>query len=70
MDKYVYWREQCKSCASRRNCPYRERTEDFIHKLSELERSHIGAYGTLSFNCDYFNVDPTTLDVTGHTCGG
>lgn len=70
MSKYVYWREQCKSCTNRQHCLHREQTEDLIRKLSELERNHIGAYGTLKFTCDYFVVDVTTLDMTGHTCGG
>lgn len=54
---WIYWPEECKVCASRHNCPYIEKTEEFRKNLLEFQKGYKGVYGTLKFNCDYFNLD-------------
>lgn len=59
---WIYWPEQCKLCKgyffNSENKPCnRERTEEFINNLRQLEHHTKEVWGSLEFKCDYFNLD-------------
>lgn len=61
-DVWIHWPDQCRLCKgyffSSENKPCRkERTQDYINSLRELEHSFPGVYGTTEFRCDYFCLD-------------
>ena len=52
---WIYWAEQCDYCKSRTTCEYQARVKSYISNLQAINDK--GVYGTLKWNCDYFNID-------------
>ena len=56
MDKYwIYWPEQCKYCQHIGWCEHKQKVENYIEALKQVE--DVGVYGCLSWWCDYFMLD-------------
>lgn len=56
MQRYwVYYKEQCNYCSNRDICDYKEKVNQYIKELENLDSR--GIYGTTSFWCDYYNLD-------------
>lgn len=58
---WIYWPEQCDYCkgyifSDGKPC-CKELTKEFFNKLRQIEHHSKGVYGSLSFKCDYFNLD-------------
>lgn len=54
---YIYYKEQCDYCKNNNKCEYKRRTQKFIETISGVEFFANGVYGSLSFRCDYFDLD-------------
>lgn len=54
---YIYYKEQCKYCLKNGKCDYQKKTQTFIDAINGIEHLANGVYGSLSFKCDYFDLD-------------
>ena len=59
---YVYYKEQCNFCINKGKCDCEKRTRTFVETIGGVERLANGVYGTLSFKCDYFDLDRLAYD--------
>ena len=54
---YIYYKEQCKYCLKNGKCYYQKKTQTFLDAINGIEHLANGVYGSLSFKCDYFDLD-------------
>jgi hypothetical protein len=54
---HIYYREQCDLCIERGKCRREKRTRKFIETICGMEVLANGVYGSLSFRCNYFDLD-------------
>lgn len=54
---WIYWKDQCKYCQNSTNCNQYDNVQELMEKLSQVDKSVKGAYGTLKWTCDYFYFD-------------
>ena len=54
---YIYYKEQCKYCLKNGKCDYQKKTQTFLDAINGIEHLANGVYGSLSFKCDYFDLD-------------
>lgn len=54
---YIYYKEQCDLCTNKGKCEYEKRTRTFVETIGSMDSLTSGVYGSLSFKCDYFNLD-------------
>lgn len=54
---YIYYKEQCDYCLNKGKCDYEKRTRTFLETIGGVEHLTSGVYGSLSFKCDYFDLD-------------
>ena len=54
---YIYYKEQCKYCLKNGKCDYQKKTQTFLDAINVIEHLANGVYGSLSFKCDYFDLD-------------
>ena len=68
---YIYYKEQCKYCLKNGKCDYQKKTQTFVDAINGFERLVNGVYGSLSFRCDYFDLDQLAYskDNPPETCG-
>lgn len=52
---WIYWKEQCIYCKNRIKCEHIKRVQRYIKEIDAV--SDRGVYGTLKWECDYFNFD-------------
>ena len=65
----VYWRDQCDFCIHRLFCKYRDAAELLLARLKVVDMETRGCYGTISFWCDYFEVDEGAVNESRkHDC--
>lgn len=55
--KYIYYKEQCNYCSNKGKCDYEKKTRTFLETIGGVERLASSVYGSLSFKCDYFDLD-------------
>lgn len=55
MKYWIYWPEQCVYCINRKDCNYKEKVNNYISKIVNIEDK--GIYGSLSWWCDYYLID-------------
>ena len=68
---YIYYKEQCKYCLKNGKCDYQKKTQTFLDAINGIEHLANGVYGSLSFKCDYFDLDQLAYnkDNPPETCG-
>ena len=68
---YIYYKEQCNLCTNKGKCEYEKKTQKFIETIGGVEYLANGVFGSLSFKCDYFNLDELKYneELTTETCG-
>ena len=67
----IYYKEQCDYCINKGICNYERRTRTFVETISGVESLTRGVFGSLSFKCDYFNLDHVSYDKANPpTCNG
>ena len=68
---YIYYKEQCKYCIKNGKCDYQKKTQTFLDAINGIEHLANGVYGSLSFKCDYFDLDQLAYnkDNPPETCG-
>ena len=68
---YIYYKEQCKYCLKNGKCDYQKKTQTFLDAINGIEHLANGVYGSLSFECDYFDLDQLAYnkDNPPETCG-
>ena len=68
---YIYYKEQCNVCTNKGKCEYEKKTRKFIETIGGVEYLANGVFGSLSFKCDYFNLDELEYSekMTTETCG-
>ena len=68
---YIYYKEQCKYCLKNGKCDYRKKTQTFLDAINGIEHLANGVYGSLSFKCDYFDLDQLAYnkDNPPESCG-
>ena len=68
---YIYYKEQCKYCLKNGKCDYQEKTQTFLDAINGIEHLANGVYGSLSFKCDYFDLDQLAYnkDNPPESCG-
>ena len=54
---WIWYKEQCDFCLQRGKCEYEKKTRTFVNTVNGLEHLANGVYGSISFKCDYFNLD-------------
>ena len=54
---YIYYKEQCNFCTNKGKCEYEKKTRKFIETIGGVECLANGVFGSLSFKCDYFDLD-------------
>ncbi len=64
---YIHYTEECDYCVKRGACPQEECTRDFRKALQMLFIGAKYVYGTLNFDCDYFELDENKF--TRHNIG-
>ncbi len=69
--KYIYYKEQCNYCINKGKCDHEKRTRTFVETIGGVERLTSGVFGSLSFKCDYFDLDQLVYnrDNPPETCG-
>ena len=69
--KYIYYKEQCNYCINKGKCDYEKATKTFVDTIGCVEKLAKGVYGSLSFKCDYFDLDHLAYDKDNppETCG-
>ena len=68
---YIYYKEQCKYCLKNGQCDYQKKTQTFLDAINGIEHLANGVYGSLSFKCDYFDLDQLAYnkDNPPESCG-
>lgn len=68
---YIYYKEQCKYCLKNGKCNYQKKTQTFLDAINGIEHLANGVYGSLSFKCDYFDLDQLAYnkDNPPESCG-
>jgi len=66
---YVYWKEECKICIQREDCPHKEDVKEFKQKLTDLENKFKNVSGSLKFNCDHFSIDENIFKASNSFSG-
>ena len=68
---YIYYKQQCDYCLRKGKCDYEKKTRAFVNTISGVEDLSNGVYGSLSFKCDYFDLDQLAYnkDNPPETCG-
>lgn len=68
---YIYYKEQCKYCLKNGKCDYQKKTQTFLDAINGIEHLANGVYGSLSFKCDYFDLDQLAYnkDNPPESCG-
>ena len=68
---YIYYKQQCDYCLQKGKCDYEKKTRAFVNTISGVEALSSGVYGSLSFKCDYFDLDQLTYnkDNPPESCG-
>jgi len=68
---YIYYKQQCDSCLNKGKCDYEKRTRTFVETIGGVERLSNGVFGSLSFKCDYFDLDQLAYNRANlpETCG-
>ena len=68
---YIYYKEQCKYCLKNGKCDYQKKTQTFLDAINGIEHLANGVYGSLSFKCDYFDLDKLAYnkDNPPESCG-
>ena len=68
---YIYYNEQCKYCLKNGKCDYQKKTQTFLDAINGIEHLANGVYGSLSFKCDYFDLDQLAYnkDNPPESCG-
>ena len=68
---YIYYKEQCKYCLKNGKCDYQKKTQTFLDAINGIEHLANGVYGSLSFKCDYFDLDQLAYNKNNppETCG-
>ena len=68
---YIYYKEQCKYCLENGKCDYQKKTQTFLDAINGIEHLANGVYGSLSFKCDYFDLDQLAYnkDNPPESCG-
>ena len=68
---YIYYKEQCKYCLKNGKCDYQKKTQTFLEAINGIEHLANGVYGSLSFKCDYFDLDQLAYnkDNPPESCG-
>ena len=54
---YIYYKQQCDYCLRKGKCYYQKKTQTFLDAINGIEHLANGVYGSLSFKCDYFDLD-------------
>lgn len=54
---YIYYKQQCDYCLRKGKCDHEKKTRTFVNTISGVEALSSGVYGSLSFKCDYFDLD-------------
>lgn len=49
---WIYWKNECTYCKSRKKCEYRKQTEDYKKLIYSIPHRNI--QGSLIWKCDYF----------------
>ena len=60
---YVYYKEQCDFCTNKGKCDYEKKTRTFVETISGVEHLSNSVFGSLSFKCDYFDLDQLAYDI-------
>ena len=68
---YIYYKQQCDYCLQKGKCDYEKKTRTFVNTICGVEALSKGVYGSLSFKCDYFDLDQLSYnkDNPPETCG-
>ena len=68
---YIYYKQQCDYCLRKGKCDYEKKTRAFVNTISGVEALSSGVYGSLSFKCDYFDLDQLAYnkDNPPESCG-
>ena len=68
---YIYYKQQCDYCLRKGKCDYEMKTRVFVNTISGVEALSSGVYGSLSFKCDYFDLDQLAYnkDNPPESCG-
>lgn len=68
---YIYYKEQCNYCLKNGKCDYQKKTQTFLDAINGIEHLANGVYGSLSFKCDYFDLDQLAYnkDNPPESCG-
>ena len=68
---YIYYKQQCDYCLRKGKCDYEKKTRTFVNTIGGVETLSSGVYGSLSFKCDYFDLDQLAYnkDNPPETCG-
>lgn len=61
---WTYWKEQYLNCKNKDTCDYRKNVQAYINKLSILDKTTSGVYGTLRWNCNYFYPEDKEEEAT------
>lgn len=70
-ERHIYFTEQCDYCVNKGNCDCERQTRKFVETISGVESLTRGVFGSLSFKCDYFNLDHVAYDKANPpTCNG
>ena len=69
--KYIFYKAQCDCCSNKGECDYEKKTRTFVETIGGVERLASGVYGSLSFTCDYFDLDQAEYNRNNppETCG-
>ena len=60
---YIYYKEQCDYCLNKGKCDYEKRTRKFVETISGVDSLTSGVFGSLSFECDYFDLDQLAYNI-------
>ena len=68
---YIYYKQQCDYCLRKGKCDHEKKTRTFVNIISGVEALSSGVYGSLSFKCDYFDLDQLAYnkDNPPESCG-
>lgn len=68
---YICYKQQCDYCLRKGKCDYEKKTRTFVNTISGVEALSSGVYGSLSFKCDYFDLDQLAYnkDNPPESCG-
>lgn len=60
---YIYYKEQCDYCINKGTCNHEKRTRTFVETIGGIEYLANGVHGSLSFKCDYFDLDQHAYNI-------